>query len=175
MTWDSIKNIVSKFAPVLGNAIVPGVGGVAGSLIAEALETENTPDAIESAIADMTPETALKIKGIETSHRETLIGLGIERDKLYISDVQNARQREIDISKITGKKDINLYILAWTVVIGFFGLMAALMKINLPVENIGPVNQLFGTLGTGFGLVLGYFFGSSKGSADKTALLSNNK
>jgi hypothetical protein len=42
----------------------------------------------------------------------------------------------------------------------------------IPAASVGPINQLFGALAAGFGLVLGYFFGTSKSSHDKTALLS---
>jgi hypothetical protein len=41
--------------------------------------------------------------------------------------------------------------------------------------NIGPVNQLFDAMATGFGMVLQYFFGSSKGSADKNTWLMEFK
>ena len=37
------------------------------------------------------------------------------------------------------------------------------------------VNLLFGGLVSGFATVLGYFFGSSKGSAEKNALLATGK
>ena len=42
----------------------------------------------------------------------------------------------------------------------------------IPEAAIGPINQLFGALAAGFGLVLGYFFGSSKSSTDKTKLMA---
>jgi len=58
-------------------------------------------------------------------------------------------------------------------------------KVNLPylgavVPPIDPITDqtgvlfmLFGTLSTSFGMVVGYFFGSSKGSADKSMELAN--
>jgi len=49
------------------------------------------------------------------------------------------------------------------------------MFVVLPEANVGPVNQLFGAMATGFGMVLQYFFGSSKGSADKTAAMMELK
>jgi len=74
-------------------------------------------------------------------------------------------------STAAGKRDINLYVLAWMVVGLFFALVGMLMFVVLPEANVGPVNQLFGAMATGFGMVLQYFFGSSKGSADKTAAI----
>ena len=78
-------------------------------------------------------------------------------------------------STATGKRDINLYVLAWMVVGLFFALVGLLMFVVLPEANVGPVNQLFGAMATGFGMVLQYFFGSSKGSADKTAAMMEFK
>jgi len=51
----------------------------------------------------------------------------------------------------------------------FFILVGLLMFVVLPDATVGPVNQLFGAMATGVGMVLQYFFGSSKGIADKTA------
>ena len=65
-----------------------------------------------------------------------------------------------------------LYVLAWTVVVGFLVLLAAQMVVTIPKDNVGPVNQLFGALATGFGVVLSFFFGSSKSSQDKTAIIA---
>ena len=53
----------------------------------------------------------------------------------------------------------------------FFALVGLLMFVVLPEANVGPVNQLFGAMDAGFGMVLQYFFGSSKGSAEKTAAI----
>ncbi len=77
----------------------------------------------------------------------------------------------MESEKATGKRDMNLYVLAWMVVGLFFALVGLLMFVVLPEANVGPVNQLFGAMATGFGMVLQYFFGSSKGSADKTAAI----
>jgi len=57
----------------------------------------------------------------------------------------------------------------------FFTLVGLALFVVLPKANVGPVNQLFGAMATGFGMVLQYFFGSSKGSADKTAAMMELK
>lgn len=173
--WKSVKGIVGKVAPVLGNAIVPGAGGVAGTLIANVLGCDDDPMSIEKAMINATPEQITKLKEIETKHEERLIELGIENDKLYVQDTQNARQREIEIVKATGGKDYNLYILAWTVIFGFFFLCGLLMYRPLPDGANDVIFMLFGGLATGFGTVLQYFFGSSKSSNDKTKIITAKK
>ena len=72
-------------------------------------------------------------------------------------------------------KEIYLYILATIIVVGFFALIAALMIYPLPEDSSGVIMMLFGTLSAGFGLVLGYFFGSSKSSVDKTDIIASQK
>jgi len=169
--WDGVKNIIGKTAPLLANAIIPGSGGVASGLISNMLGVENDPIKIQDRLL-ANPDNLLKLKELETKHEERLIELSTENNKVFIQDVQNARTREIEITKSTGKKDYNLYVLAWSVIIGFFVLCWLLMKYPLPEGSNEVVFMLFGGLNAGFATVLSYFFGSSKSSSDKTKLLT---
>ena len=78
----------------------------------------------------------------------------------------------MELARATGSRDINLYVLAWTVVVGFFGLVALLMFVALPSGAAGYINQLFGAMAAGFGMVLSYFFGTNKSSSEKTRMLA---
>lgn len=177
--WNGVKKTLGVVAPVLANAIVPGSGGLAASLVSSVLGVENTPEAINEAIKSATPEQLVSLKKIENDHKERLVELAIENDKIYLNDRQNARNREMEIVKSTGKTDKNLYTLAWTVVIGYFLLCTALMYVPLPQGSNQVVFMLFGALSSGFGMVLQYFFGSSKSSSDKTqhmaAMINKNE
>jgi hypothetical protein len=95
----------------------------------------------------------------------------LQAEQAHLADRQSARDREIEITKATGKRDLNLYILAWVVVGGFLGLTGLLTFVTVPTENQGPVNQLYGALAMGFGAVIGYFFGSSQSSDLKTRIM----
>lgn len=175
--WDKVKTIVAGIAPILGNAIVPGVGGVAGSILAQALGVENTPDALEAKLQNPTAEDIVKIKDAANKHEEELVKVAAENDRAYLVDRQNARQREIEIVKATGKKDINLYVLAWVIMGGFFGTIIGIIVLKLMTPAVSLNNEpllslLLGSLSTDAGMVVGYFFGSSKGSAEKTNLLA---
>ena len=173
MDWKNVASMVSKAAPMLGTLVGGPVGGAAGTavkLIADALGVEETPDAIEAEIR-ANPDALLKLKEIEASSKVELERLFLEQEIARLADVSDARSRQIEHEKTTGKRDVNLYVLAWTVVAGFFGLMALLCFKAPPSGSNGVVFMLFGALATGFGQVLQYFFGSSKSSADKTALM----
>ena len=173
--WDGVKKALQIGAPLLANAVVPGAGGVAATLVAKVLGCDNKPDAIKQALKTASPEQWAELKKLEMEHEEKLIELATENDKAYLVDVQSARNREVEIVKATGKKDTNLYVLAWTVVIGFFVLCGLLMWHKLPDGSNQAVFMLFGALSTGFGTVLSYFYGSSKSSAEKTRMLRGVK
>ncbi len=173
--WDNIKKGIATVAPVLANAIVPGSGGVAAALVNTVLGCGDNPEAMATAVANMTPEQRIALLKIQDEHKEKLVELATENDKIYLLDVASARQREVEIVKATGSKDINLYVLAWIIVFGFFFMVGMLMFVTMPAANVGSVNQLFGALSAGFGVVLAYFFGSSSSSKAKTKLLGLNK
>jgi len=171
-----LGNLISKItsvAPLLGTLVAGPAGGAAGTaikLIAGALGVEATPQAIEEQLSS-NPDALLKLKQLEADHETDLRKLVLEAERIRLADVSDARGRQIAHEKATGKSDTNLYILAWTVVAGFFGLMGLLCFMALPTDSSGVVFMLFGALATGFGQVLQYFFGSSKGSQSKDILL----
>jgi hypothetical protein len=88
------------------------------------------------------------------------------------SDIQDARHRELEILKTTGKQDWYLYALAAVVVLGFFALTVTMIVTDIPDKSQNIAYMLLGGLVTGFSMVLSYFFGSSAGSAQKTVQLT---
>lgn len=176
MEWKDVGSKIADAAPLLGSLFGPvGTGIGAGiKLLASAFglkESETTPEKI-NALLSTDPTAALKLAEIESSNKIELQKLVIEAERMRLADVADARGREVKIVQSTGGRDWNLYALAWLVVFGFFLLCYALMRVSLPAGSNEVVFMLFGSLATGFGTVLQYFFGSSKSSSDKTALLS---
>jgi hypothetical protein len=66
-------------------------------------------------------------------------------------------------------KEVYMYVLGGLVVLGFFGVVIFKLMQGLDVQL--EVGALLGSFGT----VVGYFYGSSKSSSDKTKLLSEQK
>ena len=158
---------------MLGSLLGPGgtLAGTAIKMIGSALGVESTEDAVITAL-QTDPEALLKLKNFELDNKVELQKIVMEKERARLADVADARSRQIEHEKATGKSDTNLYVLAWTVVMGFFGLMGLLCFKALPGDSSGVVFMLFGALATGFGQVLQYFFGSSKSSGDKTKLIA---
>mgnify|MGYP001184906596 CR=1 FL=1 len=68
-------------------------------------------------------------------------------------------------------KDIFMFSLGALITFGFFTTLGYLIYKG---DNPQGVNLIIGTLLTTFGTVVGYFYGSSKGSADKTDIIANS-
>ncbi len=172
MDWKDLGKMIADFAPTLGTAIgsiVPGgalIGGAAGKVLQSIFGTSE-PDKLIAAIA-ADPDAALKLQQAENQFRLDMMKLDLDETKAFLGDVQSARAREIATVQATGSRDVHLYILAWVMVSGFFALLGCLLFVTIPNDQSGVVSMLFGALSAGFGGVVSYFFGSSKGSSDKS-------
>ncbi len=179
MDLKNLAGSIAQYAPVLGGAIGGPVGsavGLAVNALAKifGLSPEATPDQIDQAI-HQDPQAALKLRIAEMDFQLALNKQRLDETEMHLKDVQNARSREVETTRATGKRDINQYVLAWVIISGFFGLMSLLIFYETPKDQNGVVFMLFGALATGFGTVLQYYFGSSKGSAEKTELIAKGK
>jgi hypothetical protein len=87
----------------------------------------------------------------------------LQSKKMVFEDKSNARNREVEVTKATGKKDNAVTILAGVIVFGFFGGLISLVFVHLD-KGSGAYELLymaFGALTMKFGTVVDYFFGSS--------------
>jgi len=171
MDWKEVGSAILDFAPTIGGALLgpPGAAmGVGIKALAGALgmsEDEITPEAALSRIqAD--PQVAADLKKADIAAR-------VEIRKAELADVADARARDVAITKITGKRDINLYALAWLVVIGFFSTLTVLLLHAVPEGQDPILYVLLGALSSEFARVLAFFFGSSRGSKEKTNILAD--
>ena len=175
MEWGDVAKTIGKIAPLVG-AAVGGPVGMAGGGIVSALcamfgSDPNDPAALDAAIlAD--PEAALKLREFELNNQVELQKLVLEGDRLDMQDRSSAREREARIVEKTGKKDAFLYFLAFSVVCAFGALCFVLIYVPIPAGANQVVLLLFGGLVAGFTQVMNYFFGSSKSSSDKTAIMA---
>lgn len=70
-------------------------------------------------------------------------------------------------------KEYYMYVLGGLITLGIFSIIAFLVFKPIPEANNELLYMLLGILAAKFSDVVSYFFGSSKGSADKTELLKN--
>lgn len=183
MTWQEVASKITDIAPIAGGII----GGPLGAGIGTAVKAlagvfgikspDPKPEEVMAAIqAD--PQAALKLEMVrleflrlEYEAKDQERDDALEELKTRLADVQSARDREIKQTEKTGYRDWNLYLLSYILIGGFFFLTGYLMEHKLPDESSSVVFMLFGALASGFGQVIQYFFGSSKGSKDKDMML----
>ena len=69
-------------------------------------------------------------------------------------------------------KDLFMYVLGGLIVFAFFALLALLVFNGIPEQNESLLNIAIGSLLAAFATVVGYFYGSSKSSAEKTEIMN---
>lgn len=69
-------------------------------------------------------------------------------------------------------REIGLYIIGVVVIAGTLWTLGSLFNKEVPFGNKDALMMILGVLVAKFGTVVDYFFGSSKGSADKTDALA---
>lgn len=158
------KSVLATVAPLLGTAIGGPFGGLAGSLLSKALGTTD-PKAMEAAITSTDPDILVKLKQADTDFQTQMKALQISEEKLTFDDIANARNRETQV------KDSTPMILAIGITVGFFGVLGYMLAVGKPKEGGDALLVMLGSLGTAWAGVVTYYFGSSAGSAQKTATI----
>jgi hypothetical protein len=166
------RALVGTVAPTLGAALGGPLGGVAGSLAAKAvLGKEKATDAeMTAALASATPEQIAALRKADQDFAVRMKELDVDVFKLETADVQSARQiyainywPQITITTlyITG-----YFVMTWCFITG---------RVSIPGEHKDMVTMLIGMLTTAIPSILGFWFGSSFGSREKTAALAASK
>ena len=112
--------------------------------------------------SSLTPELTIKLKELEMLHEEKLLSLHMDETKLFIEDTGSARTLGIELSKSTSWLNQNIMpILALGTILLSGGLLIFSESADVKMAATSFIT-----------MVLGYFFGSSKGSKDKQELLN---
>ena len=162
------KSVVKAISPVLGTALAGPFGGIAGKVLADAVlgdENASLGD-LEKAILSANPETAAAVKQAEYAFLAKMEEAGVKREQIAADDRDSARKREIAI------RDGAPLIIGSVVLTGFFGTLAALVLLPVPVETENLVYALLGGLVVMAKDVISYYFGSSAGSKRKTEAIA---
>ena len=95
MDWKDLAGAVGKYAPLLGTLIGGPAGGAIGGLVASALGTSATPDAVSQALA-VNPDAAVKLAQIESDQKVRLAEMTADQAK---AEIAAAAQNAGDINK----------------------------------------------------------------------------
>ena len=166
---DAILNLVRTVAPTIASAVGGPLAGMATRAISEALlgKPDGSEQELAEAAAKATPEQLLALKQAENEFAVKMRELDIDLERIANEDRNSARHREIQT------KDWTPRVLAGLITSGYFGALFYMLVNGLP-QHGGSEAMLvmLGTLGTAWGGIVAYYFGSSAGSKEKTEAMN---
>jgi hypothetical protein len=162
---DQLLNLVRTVAPTIATALGGPLAGMATRAISEALlgKPDGSEQELLAAGALATPEQLLALKKAEHDFAIKMRELEIDLERISNEDRDSARNREIKT------KDWTPRLLAASITFGYFGVLFYMLTHGLPTTGGSEAMLvMLGTLGTAWGGVVAYYFGSSAGSKEKT-------
>ncbi|HWH69183.1 MAG TPA: hypothetical protein VNT26_07345 [Candidatus Sulfotelmatobacter sp.] len=177
MDWSNIGKAVAGIAPTIGAALAPATGGV--SLVASAavtalaqafgVEGEPTPQVLEQAIRNATPDQLIEVQKADQAFQIRMKELGVDLARLGVEDRKDARAMQVQVrSAVPGW-------LAFLTTFGFFGILIMLCFVGVPEANKALVYSMVGSLGTVWIMAMTFYFGTTHGSTVKNELLANSQ
>lgn len=98
----------------------------------------------------------------------------LEFDRMYLADRQSARERDVELRKLTGGDNKRADVMVALDVIGLITCLAVLVffRKEIPGEVVGILSTIAGIFGACLRDAHQFEFGSSRGSKDKDDLLA---
>lgn len=163
---------IKTLAPLIGTALGGPLGGAAASFIADKLGVhEKTVQAVTEVLnsGKLTPEQLTSIKQAEIEFQKFLEENKIKIEEIAAADRASAR----DLLKTT--RSYVPATLTFGITIGYFVVLVGMMLKMFEVSDSQVMLIMLGQLGTAWGVTIAFWFGTTKGSADKTEMLANSK
>lgn len=169
---------LKKAAPYLVTALtgnVPALAAMAAKDISDVLGVSDDVEEVKKALNEgsMPPEVVAKLKEQEQAFALKMRELGyrelIDLETIAAGDRASARQREIQTNDWMPKA------LGLIVTFGFFGILIFLLIHGVPVIGGDVLLVMLGALGSAWGAIINYYFGSSSGSDAKTKIMANKQ
>lgn len=137
-----MPSLIGLFAGSKAQAVATQVVAVAQAVTGTATQE----DAHAALVADPAKAAALQAQ---------LAKIAVDSLTAENADRNSARQMAVTTKENTPA------VLAWLVTLGFFGLLGVMSFMTLPAANTQVLNILLGSLGTGWTMILSYYFGAS--------------
>lgn len=167
--FDKVLPKIAAIAPSIATSLGGPLAGWGVTEIAKVFGiTPDAPDSekqITQALETMTPDQAIKLKEADLTFAEHMRQMDIDLEEISRKDRDSARNMQVQTRDYTPR------VLAVGVTFGFFALLAIMAFYTVPVPNQAPLNIMIGALGSAFGGIVGFYFGSSSGSQAKDATI----
>lgn len=166
------KRVLRAAAPVIGTAWGGPLGGTVATVVSEKIlgKPDGTETEIAQAIGNGGPEVLAKLKEAELAFTTRMRELDIDVEKIHQADRVAAREREAKTGDTFTPRALAMFVTA-----GFFGVLGFLLIQGKPQNGGDALLVMLGALGGAWASIISYYFGSSAGSSDKTALLSKQR
>ena len=155
MKFDAIKGLVGELAPTIGAALGGPVGGAAAGMLANVLGCDPTPQKIERALQQATPEQLAEIKKAELDFEVRMQELEVDVFALETKDIQDARKNFA--------RDWTARVIGLVMVFFFCGYIAMITIMPPEQNSMELINLVLGYMGGLVSAVVSFYFGSSQG------------
>jgi len=168
MSW---KDTIRAVAPMIGKAIsvINPVAGLAVQAASNALlgRPDGSEDELAAAVAGANPDQLLALKTAENTFKLDMERMGVDLEAVLAGDRKSAREMGMKTSLVPQMILSVIYVLAFSVIlyVVFMG------EITMSESQASMANYLLGILSAGLLQIMNFFFGSSKSSQDKNAII----
>lgn len=197
MAWGDIANVLERIAPTIATvAGTPLLGGAVAALEAvfgltpaPTASMDDRQAAVATAVSNATPEQLAAVRKADQDYaahmaelgfkdKEMLAQLAVTEEQAYVQDTENARRANAANMRVFWLGVVILATFAGMVFASLWGAYALLTG-KIPVANAAIVGMVSGFIGTVIGYtaanatqVVSFYFGSSKGSEQKSEAMS---
>lgn len=188
--WDDVLELVGAAAPALATALGGPFAGVATKFVADQLLGK--PDAgqeeVKTALVNATPDQMIRLKELDADFKLKMQQAGvdmtrlmIEKEVAFLKNQENARQTFGGSRGVfwMGVAILSVFaVLMGMVLWGCYMLLTQQVEVSkvdagLLATATGMVGTIIGYAAANAQQVVGFFYGSSQGSAEKTEALGN--
>lgn len=163
---------LKTIAPMIGTALGGPLGGAAASFIADKLGLEaKTVEAVSEVLNSgrMTPDQITSVKLAEIEFEKFLKENAIRIEEVHAGDRADARKMASSTQSPIPAA------LSLMVTLGYFGILIGMMTDVLNVADSQALLIMLGSLGTAWGGVMSFWFGTTKSSSEKNQIIANAK
>lgn len=160
---------LKAIAPMLGTALMGPLGGAAAAFLADKLGLESkTVEAVSEVLNSgrMTPDQITAVKLAEIDFQKFLKDNAIKLEEVHAQDRADARKMAaVTQSPVPA-------VLSLLVTAGYFGVLIGMMTDVLNVADSQALLIMLGSLGTAWGMVMAFWFGTTKSSSEKNHIIA---
>jgi hypothetical protein len=167
--WTQLENALAGIAPTIAGILGGPLAQAGVNIICDVFGLDKTAPsdaAVAAAVQAATPADVAALKKADEDFAVQMKQISLQFVQADDGDRANARLMHEDMPK-----DFSQTCLAAAIVLSFVGLMCVMTFMPIPVANSQALSIMTGSAASAFIAVVSYYFGSSRGSQAKTAML----